>query len=282
MNVWTALPRLLVSSRCPHNARFLVEESLLNSIRHYSTNTPVSTKPPEVSSNTHFSDLVKEALARADSKTHTQHSAPRLHITSDGSTISASPFKNVKKASKGKRRRGKRSKEEKKAASKNNTDSKKSKKPKSPELTAEPIPKQDAGDQLTPEEERIRNEQMLQNLNKSLSAFPTEKWATEPWWVNQQNDDQPEDLDRSSPPHILQHVVMSEGTLNPSVTSSLVDVPTLVEHLPVARLCHGLERVLFKYVIYLLPDFLRVDRFAALVSIGCETRIRGCITSLLG
>jgi hypothetical protein len=130
MNVWTALPRLLVSSRCPDNVRFLVEKNSSSSIRHNSTNTAVSSKPP----------------------------------------------------------------------------------------------------------------------SKALGAIPTENWLSEPWSANLQKDDRPEESDRPSPPHILEHVIFSEGTLNPSVTNGLVDVPTVVEHLPVARLCHGLERVLFKYV----------------------------------
>lgn len=235
MNVWTALPRLLVSSKCPHNVRFLVEESLSSRIRHYSTNTPVSSKPPDADA-TQFSDLLKEALARADSKVHTQKSAPRLPTTSNALTLALNSPKSKNRLKQ--TRRKKKSQERKKAASKNNTDSTKSKKRKSPELTAEPIPPLDQS-----------ADERLQKLERELTAFPTEKWSSEPWWTNQENDvDRPEEIDRSPPPHILQQVIFSEGKLKPSVTSNLVDVPTVVEHLPVARLCHGLERVLFKYV----------------------------------
>ena len=214
MNVWTALPRVLASSRCPQNVRFLVEESLSSRFRHYSTITPVSSKPPD---GTHFYDLAKEALARTDSIKQSSSS---------------------KEKTKWLRRRKKRTKEEKKAASKNNTDSTTSKKQKSLKLAAEPIPPLDesANDKITGE------------LEKALTAFPTEQWSTEPWWTNQQTEDPPEEIDRASPPHFLQQVIFSEGTLNPSVPNNLVDVPTVVEHLPVARLSHGLERVLFKYV----------------------------------
>ena len=251
MNVLTVLPRLLVSSRCPHSVRFLLEESLSSSIRHNSTNAAVLNKP-----SAHYSDLVKEALA---SKTDTQDSAPpRLHTTA--------PSKPIKKT-KSIRRRAKRSKEkeELKSASKNNIDSKKTQKKKPSKLP-------EAG---------LRD---IKRLESQLLEFPKEKWESEPWWSSQQTDDQhqPEDADRSSPPHLLQQVIISEGTLNPSETSNLVDVPAVVEHLPVARLCHGLERVLFKYVIFLWLDFLMIDRFAAPVFIGYETRIRGCITSLRG
>ena len=243
MNVWTALPRLLVSSRCPHNVRVLVEESLSSSIRRYSANTPVTakTKPPDLSVS-HFTDLVKRALAQADSKAHTKHSPPRLRTMSNAEDI-ISPLKKKKTAT----RRRKIRPKEKKAASKNNTNSTKSKKQKTREPTAEAIPKQglrDASEQLT------LAPPPSQDLESSLSGFPTENWVREPW-ENQQNDDRPEDIDRSYPPHILEHRTISEGTLYPSMTNSLVDVPTVVEHLPVAKLCHGLERVLFKYVIHL-------------------------------
>jgi hypothetical protein len=235
MNVWTALPRLLVFSRCPHKVRSLVEESLSSRIRHYSTNTPVLTKPPDAAV-TQFSDLVKKALARADSEKHNQHSAPRLPITSDALTISMTPEASEKKT---KRRK-------KKAASKNITKSTKSKKRESRKLTAKPIPKkqelQDASEQP------ILSPPPSQELERSLSAIPTENWVTEPWWVK--SEDRPEEIDRSYPPHILEQVIYSEGILNPSKTSSLVDVPAVEEHLPVARLCHGLERVLFKYVTF--------------------------------
>lgn len=272
MNVWTALPRLLASSRCPYNVRFLVEESFSSSIRHFSTNTPVSTTP-EVSVS-HFSDLVKQALAQADSKVHTQHSAPRLRSTPN--TLNIISLKGTK--------RTKRPKVEKKAASQKDTDSTKSKKQKSCKSTAEPTPKrrkrrekkeasQKDADSTKSKKQKSRkstaepipkqglkdtSEQLIHTPSLSqatLWPFPTENWAAEPWTI-QQNDDRPaEDLDRSFPPHILEHKLISEGTLKPSVTNILVDVPTVVEHLPVARLCHGLERVLFKYVVHLFTHF---------------------------
>lgn len=124
------------------------------------------------------------------------------------------------------------------------TKSSKSKKRESRKLTAKPSPKpkrlRDALKQL------IITPPPSKELERSLSAFPTEKWVTEPWWVK--SEDRPEEIDRSYPPHILEQVIHSEGVLYPSKTSSLVDVPPVVEHQPVARLCHGLERVLFKYV----------------------------------
>ena len=238
-----------------------------SSIRHFSTNTPVSTKTPEAPAS-HFSELVKEALAQADSKVHTQHTAPRLQSATNALTLS--PFTSKKKT-----RRRKMSKGEKKAASRKDADATKSKKQKSREFTAEPIPKQglrDASEQLicTPPSSRI------------FEGIPTENWVAEPW-ANQQNDERPADnVDRPFPPHILEQKILSEGTLNPSVTNNLVDVPTVVEHQPVATLCHGLERVLFKYVIYLWLDFLMIDKSAAPVSIGYGTRIQECITSLHG
>ena len=60
-------------------------------------------------------------------------------------------------------------------------------------------------------------------------------------------------MDRSTPPHILNQKMISEGTLVPSAANSLIDVPAVAEHRPVATLSHGLERVLFKYVIFTLP-----------------------------
>jgi hypothetical protein len=76
-------------------------------------------------------------------------------------------------------------------------------------------------------------------LRINFWSFPTENWAAEPWSTlpndDQHQPPQPEDIDRSSPPHLLEQVIISEGTLNPSVTSNLVDVPTVVEHLPVAK-----------------------------------------------
>ena len=125
-----------------------------------------------------------------------------------------------------------------------------------------------------------------QDIGETRSAFPSENWVAEPWASSslpQENAERPtEDIDRPSPPHIMNQKVISEGTLTPSATDILIDVPTVEEHLPVATLSHGLERVLFKYVIYLSLDFLTVDKCAAPVSIGYETRVRGCITSLHG
>lgn len=275
MNVWTALPRLLASSRCLHNVRFLVGERLSSNIRHF----PSPDQPPESDEDStkileglleHLSK--KKSLAEADSKVHTQHTAPRLQSTSDAMNFSRHKF--LKRA-----RRKKRSKVERKAASWNDTDSTKSKEQKPCEITAEPIPKQglrDASEQLN------QTPPPSQSLEVTCSTFPTENWVSEPW-ANQQYDGRhTDDIDRSFPPHILEQKIISEGTLNPSVTNGLVDVPTVVEHLPVARLCHGLERVLFKYVIYFWLDFLMIDKSAAPVSIGYETRIRGCITSLRG
>lgn len=116
MNVWAALPRLLASSRCPQNVRFLVEERLSSSIRLFSTNTPVSTETPE----SHFSELLKKALEQADSKVNTSHSAPRLQSSP---ALTLRPFKK-KPIKKQKRRRA--SKGEKKVAShkKNGTETK--------------------------------------------------------------------------------------------------------------------------------------------------------------
>lgn len=48
--------------------------------------------------------------------------------------------------------------------------------------------------------------------------------------------------------------MISEGQLIPSLTNTLADVPAVAEHLPVATLAHGLERVLFKYDIYLTQN----------------------------
>lgn len=244
MNVWTALPRLLVSSRCPHNVRFLVVERLSSRIRHYSTNLPVVIDPPDVAV-TQFSDLVKKALARADSKDYKEHSAPRLPIPSDASTIEMSPPPSGKKAKGEKKTKSEKKAKrlKKKAASKNITKSSKSRKRDTRKLTAKPKPKQGLQDAS---EQQILTPPPSQELERSLSAIPTEHWVTEPWWVK--SEDRPEEIDRSYPPHILEQVIHSEGVLDPSKTSSLVDVPPVVEHQPVARLCHGLERVLFKYV----------------------------------
>lgn len=213
MNV---LPRLLASSRCPHNIRFLVGESVSSSIRHYSTNTPVSTKTPSPDdSSYHFSQLVKTALAQADPK------------------------------------KSKKKKSRKFPAKPISADSKKSKKKKSREVTAKPIPKQ----KLEDASEQVTNSQ---NLEACLRSFPTEDWVPEPWTHPQYDQRPADDINRSTPPHILEHKIISEGTLNPSETETLTDVPTAVEHLPVAKLCHGLERVLFKCVIYLCSTFLRL------------------------
>ena len=271
MNVWAALPRLLASSRCPHNVRFLVEERLPSSIRHLSTNTPVSTKTPE-NSDSQFSELLKRALEEADSRTHTQHSAPRLQSPSN---LAFSPFK--------KKRRKKVSKGEKKAASQKDT---KRKQREFRKFTVKPLSKevQDAIERrITPPSS--------QDPEETRWLFPSEKWVAEPWASSsllQQNDERPsderptDDSNRSSPPHILDQKIISEGTLVPSVTNILIDVPAVAEHLPVATLSHGLERVLFKYVIYLWLDFLRTDKSAVPVSIGYGTRVRECITSLHG
>ena len=80
--------------------------------------------------------------------------------------------------------------------------------------------------------------------------------------TNTQDDTRPsiDDKDRSSPPHILDQKIISEGKLIPSVANTLIDVPTVAEHLPVARLSHGLDRVLFKYVVLLWLNFLKIDR----------------------
>jgi hypothetical protein len=277
MNVWTALPRLLASSRCSRNVRFLVEESLSSSIRHFSTNTPVSTKTPE-DSDLNFSQLVEKALAQADSKVHKKHTPPRLKHTSDSLTFSLSTKARPPKP---KRRKMPKAKGGKKAVSRNGTDSTKSEKKKSRESTAKRIPKpipkqelQDASEHTPPPSQDLKT-------TLSESSFPTEKWVTEPW-ANKQNDQRPaDDIDRSFPPHILEQKIILEGTIDPSGAKALIDVPTVMEHLPVATLCHGLDRVLFKYV-YLLLDFLTIDKSAAPVSIGYETRVRGCTTSLHG
>jgi hypothetical protein len=274
MNVWAALPRLLASSRCPHNVRCLVEEKLPSSIRHFSTNTPVSTKTPE-DSDSQFSELLKRALEQADSRAYTQHSAPRLRSTSD-LALSSFKKKRRKKASKGEKR-------EKKAASQKDT---KRKQRESRESTLKPLSKE-----LQDAIERRTTPPSSQDPEETRWLFPSEKWVAEPWASSsllQQNDERPtderptDDLDRPSPPHILDQNLISEGTLIPSVTNILIDVPAVTEHLPIATLSHGLDRVLFKYVIYLWLDFLMTDKSAAPVSIGYETRVRGCITSLHG
>lgn len=272
MNVWAALPRLLASSRCPHNVRFLVEEKLPNGIRHFSTNTPVSTKTPE-ESDLQFSELLKRALEQADSKAYTKHSAPRLQSMSD---LALSPFQ--------KKRRKRALKGEKKAASQKDT---KRKQRESRELYVKLLSKE-----VQNAIKRRTTPPSSQDPEETRWAFPSEKWVAEPWasssLLQQQNDERPNDerptgdLDRSSPPHILDQKIISEGTLIPSVTNILIDVPAVAEHLPIATLSHGLERVLFKYVIYLWLDFLMTDKSAAPVFIGYETRVRGCITSLHG
>ena len=155
MNVWVVLPRLLASSRCPHNLRVLVEESLSSSIRHFSTNTPVPTKTPE-DPVSQFSDLLKNAIKQADSKVHTQH-VPRLEPPSDA-TIRT--FK-----------RRKMSKKEKKAAKRRE----KSKQGESRESTAEPVPKQELRD------DSEQTPPPSQTLASLLRGFPTEGWEPEPW-----------------------------------------------------------------------------------------------------
>lgn len=88
-------------------------------------------------------------------------------------------------------------------------------------------------------------------------------------------------MDRSTPPHILNQKIISEGQLIPCMTNALVDVAPVAEHLPVATLSHGLERVLFKCVIYFSSNFSRLTD-AVLVFIGYETRVQRSTTSLHG
>lgn len=165
MSVWPALPRLLVSSRCPHNVRFLVEGRLSSSIRRFSTNAPVTTKTPEDSAS-QFSELLKNALKQADSKVHKQHSAPRLRFTTNALTLR--PFKKKKRKKTAKAEKKKAPKAEKKAASQKDRKSK----------------QRESRESILDEESRsllISKLPLSQDLEATRSTFPSENWVAEPW-----------------------------------------------------------------------------------------------------
>jgi len=213
MNVWSALPRSFASSRCLHAVRSLSGENSSDVLRHYSTNTPASTDSPKDPLHD-LAHLVKEALAEADAQILSQHSPPRLQFPSKDLILS--PLKRPKRKKKG-------LKGDKKAGSKN-------------EAASETWPSEPWAATGNLHIRVIEHELIFLSPPVLKSSLP------------QQDDTGPsvDDLDRSSPPHILDQKIISEGKVMPSVTNTLIDLPPVSEHLPVATLAHGLERVLFK------------------------------------
>lgn len=179
MNVWAALPRSIASTcrRVP----FFVGESSSTAIRHFSNNT-------RGDSSNHLSELVKEALEKADSQLPAQHSPPRLPSSSDSLTLTL--FK------------GSRRKKNKKAASKDEAETmstkeptqsipkKKAKrgKPKRGTRSSKPGVQQLAtrvGHHTSKPSQKPLNETPPfpsdTDLEVTHSTFATESWSAEPW-----------------------------------------------------------------------------------------------------
>ncbi|KAF8809570.1 Pet127-domain-containing protein [Phlegmacium glaucopus] len=300
MNVWSALPRSLASSRCLHAVRSLLWEGSSSIIRHSSTNTPASTDKSPEDHVLHLAKLLN-ALTQADAQRLAQHSPPRLQTPSED--LIRSPFKGPKRKKKG-------SRGDKKAASKDEAKTMSIKRPAVVPKSAldareearkgqqQEIPHlyqnsdfsslskilaalveqetekqihlstQESHNEISPspsDTPTIPDEPLSpsQNLEATHSGFVSDTWPSEPWATTvlrsslpEQDDTRPsvDDIDRSSPPHILEQKVVSDGKLIPSVTNALVDLTPVAEHLPVATLAHGLERVLFNPGVHWLRD----------------------------
>ncbi|PPR00204.1 hypothetical protein CVT24_004907 [Panaeolus cyanescens] len=83
------------------------------------------------------------------------------------------------------------------------------------------------------------------------SSLVPETWASEPW--KYQASSLEKFATRLPPPHIEPETALRTGVID-NLTTALVDVPPVSEHHPVAKLSHGLDRVLFNPGVHWLQD----------------------------
>ncbi|KAF8158335.1 mitochondrial protein Pet127-domain-containing protein [Crassisporium funariophilum] len=90
------------------------------------------------------------------------------------------------------------------------------------------------------------------------SSLVAETWHKEPWantgGAKKVLNLAEEYQDRALPPHISQQDLVRQGEISDSQGSLLVDLPPVSQHLPVATLSHGLDRVLFNPGVHWLQD----------------------------